>query len=154
MFAYGEEGLTYTTNSISFIENTMDNTGAGVTAIYDNPSAPIPVVGSGNTFANSISTQVDPPSANQLTGSGGSISPDGTVLAAPSSGNLTTAAGTWTFSTVQPQPGQYEIFLNGNYVSGWAAEIEVNNGGQLYAYNSDLNSWYVWNGGWAQSAAP
>ncbi|HXC14679.1 MAG TPA: hypothetical protein VNV39_17820 [Stellaceae bacterium] len=154
MFAYGEEGLTYTTNSISFIENTMDNTGAGVTAIYDNPSTPIPVVGSGNTFANSISTQVDPPSANQLTGSGGSVSPDGTVLAAPSSGNLTTTAGTWTFGTVQPQPGQYEIFLNGNYVSGWAAEIEVNNGGQLYAYNSDWNTWYVWNGGWAQSAAP
>jgi hypothetical protein len=49
---------------------------------------------------------------------------------------------------------QYEIFLNGNYVSGWAAEMEVNQGGQWYAYNSDGGSWWVWNNVWSQSAAP
>jgi hypothetical protein len=68
MFAYGEEGLTYSTNSIAFIGNTMDNTGANVTGIYDNPSTPIPVIGNGNSFASSIATPVNPASANQLTG--------------------------------------------------------------------------------------
>jgi hypothetical protein len=77
MFAYGEEGLVYSTNSISFIDNTMDNTGAHVTGIYDNPSTPIPVAGNGNTFASSIATQVNPASADHLTGSiSGSISAD------------------------------------------------------------------------------
>jgi hypothetical protein len=75
-------------------------------------------------------------------------------LTAPSSGSLTTAAGIWTFGTTQPEPGQYEVFLNGSYASGWAAVMEVNNGGQLYAYNSDPGSWWVWNNTWLQSAAP
>jgi len=89
------------------------------------------------------------------TGVGGvPVSPDGATLSAPSSGSLTTAAGIWTFGTTQPQPGQYEIFLNGNYVPGWAAVMEVNNGGQMYAYNSDLGSWWVWNNTWSQSAVP
>ncbi len=77
MFAYGEEGLVYSTNSISFIDNAMDNTGANVTGIYDNPSTPIPVAGNGNIFAPSIATQVNPASADHLTGSiSGSISAD------------------------------------------------------------------------------
>ncbi len=81
-------------------------------------------------------------------------SPDGTILTAPSSGSLTTAAGIWTFGTTQPQPGQYVIFLNGNYVGGWAGLMEVDNGGQLYVYNSVVNQWFVWNNNWLQSAAP
>jgi len=159
MFAYGEEGLIYPTNSISFIDNVMDNTGAGVTAIYDNPSSPIPVIGNSDTFAASIATLLNPASANQLTGTiigggSGSVSPDGTILTAPSTGSLTTTAGTWTFGAIQPQAGQYEIFLNGNYVTGWAAEMEVTKGGMLYAYNSDGNTWWLWTGSWSQSAAP
>ena len=157
IFAYGEEGLIYSINSITFMNNTMDNTLPGAIGIYDNPSAPVPIVGSGNAFASSIETQVDPASANQLTASGslgGSISPDGTILMAPSSASLTTAAGTWTFGTTQPQPGQYVIFLNGNYVGGWAAEMKVNHGGQLYVYNSVVNQWFVWNNNWAPSSAP
>jgi hypothetical protein len=159
LFAYGEEGLLDPTNSITFIDNTMDGNYPGATGVLDAPSPPIPVQGNNNSFTDSISTQVDPASANQLTatvstGGGGSISPDGTILAAPSAGNLTTGAGTWTFVTTQPQPGQYAIFLNGSFVSGWGAEMEVNNGGQLYVYNSAGNAWYVWNGGWSQTAAP
>jgi len=88
-------------------------------------------------------------------GGGGPVSPDGTILTAPSSGSLTTAAGSWTFGTTQPQPGQYEIFLNGNYVNGWAAEMKVGNDGKLYAYTSTGGgNWWVWNNGWSLSAAP
>lgn len=154
MMAYGEEGLPYPTNSFAFINNKMQNTLPNAIGIQD-PNG-VAVVGNGNSFAPSITTLVNPASANQLGGtSSGQISPDGTILTAPSSGSLSTAAGTWTFGTAQPMPGQYQIFLNGNYVSGWSAEIEVNHGGQLYAYNSYSPSWYLWNGsGWSQSAAP
>ena len=87
--------------------------------------------------------------------SSGQISPDGAILTAPSTGSLTTAAGTWTFGTMTPQPSQFQIFLSGTYVSGYAAEMEVNHGGQLYAYNSYGNSWWIWTGGgWSSSAAP
>jgi len=165
MFAYGEEGLIYPINSITFMNNTMDNTLPGAIGIYDNPSAPVPIVGSGNAFASSIETQVDPASANQLTGSvglGGSISPDGTILTAPSSGSLTTTAGTWTFGTAQQsgEAGQYQILLNGATNEwpngeGYAAKIEVAHGGNLYTYNSFVNGWWVWTGGnWFQTAAP
>ena len=159
MVAYGEEGLTYPTNSFVFSKNTLQNTLPGGYGILD-PNG-VPVTGSGNVFDPSITQPVSPPSANQLTGSnaggGGSSSPDGTILTAPSTGSLTTAAGTWTFSTTQQQPGQYVILLNGNYVSGWGAEMEVNHGGQMYAYNSVYlgGSWWLWTGGsWSQSAAP
>ena len=154
IFAYGEEGLIYPINTITFTDNTMDNSLPGAIGIYDNPNAPIPVVGSANAFASSIATQVDPPSANQLTGSVGPISADASIVTAPSNSSLTTAAGTWTFVNIQPQPGQYEIFLNGTYAPGYAAEMKVDNGGQMYAYNSYLKGWYVWNNGWQQTAAP
>jgi hypothetical protein len=90
----------------------------------------------------------------------GSISPDGTILTAPSSGSLTTAAGVWTFGTAQNEPGQYQVLLNGNANSwpagqGYAAKMEVAHGGTLYHYNSLVNRWWVWNGGgWVRSAAP
>ena len=157
MVAYGEEGLAWPTNSLAFINNTMQNTLPNATGILD-PNG-VPVTGSGNVFDPSITEPVSPSSANQLTGSNadGGGSPDGTILTAPSTGSLTTAAGTWTFNTTQQQPGQYVILLNGNWVSGWGAEIEVAHGGQMYAYNSVyLNgSWWLWTGGgWSQSAAP
>ena len=67
MFAYGEEGLIYSVNSIIFSHNKMKNSGvSGAIAIYDNPNAPVPVQGSNNIFAPSL-TEVDPASANQLT---------------------------------------------------------------------------------------
>lgn len=156
LFAYGEEGLTYTTNSIAFLDNIMDNTGGTAIGISDAPNPPIPVVGSGNQFASSISPQVNPASADQLTAnSTGSVSPDGTILTAPSTGSLMTTAGTWTFGTVQPQAGQYQIFLNGSYTSGYAAEMEVDGGGKLYAYNSGSRAWWLWNGGgWTQVSGP
>ena len=84
-----------------------------------------------------------------------SVSPDGSVIS-NGTGVLTTAAGTWTFGTTQSQPGQYQIFLNGSYVAGWATEMVVSNGGQLYAYNSTGGGiWWLWQkGGWAPTSAP
>jgi hypothetical protein len=87
MFAYGEEGLVYSTNSISFIDNIMDNADGTATGILDSPRPSIPVVGSGNRFASSISPQVNPAAADQLTDSS---SGSQTTLIAPSSGNQMT----------------------------------------------------------------
>ena len=79
---YGAEGLTYPTNSFVFINNRMQNTLPNAIGIND-PNG-VAVVGNGNTFAPSITTLVNPPSANQLTGtSSGQISPDGTIFTAP-----------------------------------------------------------------------
>ncbi len=66
MFAYGEEGLTYQKNSLTFINNKMQNTLPDATGILD-PNG-VAVVGSGNSFDASIAAQISPPSANQLTG--------------------------------------------------------------------------------------
>jgi hypothetical protein len=157
MFGYGEEGLIYQINSILFMNNTMNNIPAGAIGIYDNPSSPVPVVGSGNTFAGSIAVQVDPASANQLTGSviaGETISPDGAILVAPSTGSLTTAAGTWTFGNPTSEPGVYQIDLNGTYSNGWASKMEVDNGGTLYVTGASGNQWWVWNNGWSYSPPP
>jgi hypothetical protein len=161
LFAYGEEGLLDPTNSIIFIDNTMDGSYPGATGILDAPSLPIPVVGNGNTFGASIVTPVDPASADQLTGSGaGGISPDGSILTAPSSGSLTTAAGVWSFGTARypTEPGQYQILLNGSSsVNGWAAEMMVADGGNLYVYNSAQPEWYEWSvalGTWLLNTGP
>jgi len=54
--------------------------------------------------------------------------------------------------TIRAPPDQYEIFLNGNYVSRWAAEVEVNHGGNLHAFNSTNGSWWIWNNGWLPCA--
>lgn len=180
IFAYGEEGIAFSANSIGFSNNVMQNSGvSGAVAIYDNPSAPVSVQGSGNTFDSSL-IPVYPASANQLDGSvgssappsgsisppsgstsppsvssGGSTSPDGTVLTAPSNGSLTTEAGTWTLGSTQPEPGQSQIYLNGSYAYGWGSEMEVANGGQLYVNNSYENNWWVWNNGsWLRATAP
>ncbi len=162
MFAYGEEGFAYSLNSITFSNNLMRNSGGGGNAIYDSPNAPGPisVQGSNNNFDPSL-TQIYPASANQLTGSGsagggtgGSLSPDGTISTAPSGAALTTNAGTFSWGGTAPQ-GQIYILLNGGGSNGWAAKMEVADGGKLYAYNSYLNGWYVWNGaGWSATSAP
>ena len=154
MFSYGEEGLTYPTNSLAFINNQMQNTLPNAIGIND-PNG-VAVVGNGNTFAPSITTLVNPPSANQLSGtSSGQISPDGTILTAPSTGNLMTSAGTWTFGHARPTvPGQYRIVLNGTSSAGYAHELEVAHGGH-YIPITATSTRGLWTGiGWSSSAAP
>ncbi|GEM_PF-1190421 len=160
MVAYGEEGMIFPINSITFSNNMMQNTASSGTAIYDNPSAPVPVQGSNNSFSSSL-TQIYPASANQLTGTvgaAGPISPDGTISNAPSGPALTTAAGTWTWGAAYT--GQYaatcgkcyQVNLNGANVSN-AVEMEVANGGNLYVLNG--YGWFVWsNGTFVKSQTP
>jgi hypothetical protein len=80
------------------------------------------------------------------------ISPDGSTITAGSGGSLTTSAGVWTFSTT-PASGGYQILLNGTPGGGGSAlELEVSNGGNMYALNK-LNIWYAWKGtSWAAIA--
>jgi hypothetical protein len=131
------------------------NNDGGVFAISGN-NLIINPAGPGISADASTTQNVTLVATQTPTGTGLPISPDGTALSAPSNGSLTTAAGIWTFGSTQPQPGQYEIFLNGTYVpgGGWAGDMEVNNGGQLYVLNTYLGSWYVWNNDWFSSPAP
>ncbi len=75
-------------------------------------------------------------------------SPDGSTLTAPSTGNLSTAVGVWTFGTTANTNG-YPILLNGNSAAGgYASLMLVYNSGKLYVKNVQ-NAWYLWNGsGW------
>ena len=117
-----------------------------------NPAGP-GVSADANTTQN-VTVVATTPTGSGVGGASAPVSPDGTILTAPSGGSLTTAAGTWTFGPAAPQPGQYEIFLNGNYANGWAAEMEVDNGGQLYVYNSYVAGWWIWKNGWSLTTVP
>jgi hypothetical protein len=78
-----------------------------------------------------------------LTANVSSHSPDGTYICA-TAGSLTTAQGTWSFGSVDPNlAGYYQILLNGTFLPGsYANQMVVQNGGQLFVYG---NGWYVWN---------
>lgn len=68
--------------------------------------------------------------------------------------SLVTTAGTWTFGTAITPYGNL-ILLNGqSAANGSAIELEVANGGHLYADNSQ-GQWWAWNGsGWSASTNP
>lgn len=80
------------------------------------------------------------------------ISPDGSTLAAGSTGNLVTSAGTWSYGAVKLLGG-LNILLNGKPTAGYASLLTIANGGQIYAQNTQ--GWYVWGGQfWQTSGAP
>ena len=83
-------------------------------------------------------------------------SPDGTTL--PPASSLTADGGTWTLGTALNSGNQYPILFNGAPAStGSAIELEVANGGQVYAYSTypGYVGWFVWNGtAWAPSSNP
>src|SRR5690242_17485768 len=81
------------------------------------------------------------------------ISPDGSTLAASGTFSLTTSAGTWSLGTTA-NFGNF-ILLNGqSAANGSAVNLQVANGGNLYADNSQ-GQWWQWNGsGWNASGAP
>jgi len=84
-----------------------------------------------------------------------SVSPDGSVIS-NDTGTLTTAAGTWSFGGPAPgRPGEWLILLNGSASNGGvSANLEVANGGQMYALTAS-GSWWIWqNGSWTQTSAP
>src|SRR5437016_10089481 len=67
---------------------------------------------------------------------------------------MVTSAGTWTFDSTTANGGHL-ILLNGQSAAGGAAEeLEVANGGNLFADNS-YGQWWEWNGSdWTSSANP
>ena len=84
-----------------------------------------------------------------------SVLPDGSVIS-NDTGTLMTAAGTWSFGGPAPgRPGEWLILLNGSASNGGiSADLEVANGGQIYALTA-FGSWWIWqNGSWAQTSAP
>jgi hypothetical protein len=70
-----------------------------------------------------------------------------------SGGSLVTSAGIWTFGTVQAGSGS--VLLNGQpVVNGFAAELCVANGGNLFIYSSQ-SGWFEWTlTGWSGTAGP
>jgi hypothetical protein len=84
-----------------------------------------------------------------------SVPPDGTIISNDTS-TLMTAAGTWSFGGPAPgRPGEWLILLNGSASNGGvSADLEVANGGQMYALTA-FGSWWIWNGSfWTQTSAP
>jgi hypothetical protein len=82
------------------------------------------------------------------------LSPDGSTITAPTTGSLTTTAGTWTFGSVAS--GGYQILLNGSNTAaagGSAIKLQVANGGKMYALNN-AGTWYIWNNGWSVTTDP
>jgi hypothetical protein len=78
------------------------------------------------------------------------------MIAGGSSGNLQTADGTWSFGAASAQyPGNWVILLNGASAAGGAgSELEVANGGHMYALGAGLN-WYIWqSGSWVLTGNP
>src|SRR5205807_1645104 len=78
---------------------------------------------------------------------------EGSTVMAGASGTLVTSAGTWSFSPNTGVGGDL-ILLNGQSAgNGSATELEVANGGEMYAYA--LGQWWEWNGSaWPASAPP
>lgn len=81
------------------------------------------------------------------------LSPDGSVLRAEAPGSLVTSAGTWTFDKATGVGGNL-ILLNGRSAgNGSAVELDIANGGQIYALA--LGQWWKWDGSaWPASVAP
>jgi hypothetical protein len=73
-----------------------------------------------------------------------SVSPDGSVIYSGTAGSLTTAEGTWTFSTALSGDGvDYLILLNGSSSNGGAAvQMQITNG-KLYALAKISGHWYL-----------
>ena len=85
-----------------------------------------------------------------------SVSPDASVISPSTGGALRTADGTWSFGAALSQyPGNWTILLNGaSAAGGGGSELEVANGGQMYALGAGLN-WQLWqNSGWVLAASP
>ncbi len=83
------------------------------------------------------------PLANHLSGAG--LSPDGTIINGHTGGSLNASSGVWTFGTPWDANNWYILHNGSSAFGGVGSELEVSNGGQLYALGTD-NHWYVWTG--------
>ncbi len=114
MVAYGEEGLKYTSNSITASSNTFESSGlANAIGIYDPSSTPVQL--SSNTFTG-IATPVYPSSAVVTSGTAGTGTLFGfNEISAVSafSGPGTTASGELTPTALSRDGGNALVALSG-----------------------------------------
>jgi hypothetical protein len=85
------------------------------------------------------------------------VSPDGSVLVAPTNvGYLITAAGYWAFGPPNISRPGYEILLNNVQAAGGAGfRLQIANGGKVYALGNDNATWWLYTGkGWQKTSAP
>jgi len=77
------------------------------------------------------------------------VSPDGMVIKAPTSAEITTAEGAWTFGATPNSKGDYPLLLNGSAANGGlAVSLQLTNG-NLYAFaNADGKYWCRFNSAW------
>ena len=77
------------------------------------------------------------------------VSPDGTVIKAPTSAEITTEDGAWTFGARPNSKGDYPLLLNGSAANGGlAVSLQLTNG-NLYAFaNADGKYWCRFNSAW------
>jgi hypothetical protein len=77
------------------------------------------------------------------------VSPDGTLIKAPTSKKIATAEGAWTLGTTANSNGDYPLRLNGSAANGGlAVSLQLTNG-NLYAFaKADGKYWCRFNGAW------
>lgn len=80
-------------------------------------------------------------------------SPDGTTIAG-GAGSLTNAQGTWSFGDPAPgRPGEWWLLLNNSNTGGIGAELEIDNGSNIYTLTA-YGNWWVWSGSWVPTDIP
>ena len=77
------------------------------------------------------------------------ISPNGTVIKAPTSKKITTVEGAWTFGATANSNGDYPLLLNASAANGGlAVSLQLTNG-NLYAFaKADGKYWCRFKGAW------
>jgi hypothetical protein len=77
------------------------------------------------------------------------VSPDGTVIKAPTSAEITTAEGAWTFEATPNSKGDYPLLLNGSSANGGlTVSLQLTNGNLYALANADGKYWCRFNSAW------
>jgi hypothetical protein len=135
-FANGQPGIAFFTRP----EGVSANADFGMTSYTASGPITDPVIPPTPT-----PTPTPPPTG---------LSPDGTIITAPT-GSLITTAGTWTFGLATSVGGN-ALLLNGQSAAGgFGTNLYVLNLGKVYTFTKD-SKWYLWSGtGWSfQVAGP
>lgn len=151
----GLDHKIFSGSSITLSAAEVDS-GVALSSSYSGPGHPVNVLtisasdtpgGHTVTSASQTITVTDPPAPTP--------SVDGSIITATSHGSLTTKDGTWTFGTGTVPGIGHTILLNGVQAgNGVGTELEVANGGVLYAQNA-TGQWYSFsNGLWHTSSPP
>ena len=141
---YSLTPLPVGTETIASIRLAVVNSPVGTWCSLNIPVSTVFALHNLKTEFNNIpltSSQITPGSFNL---SSATISSDGSVLNAPSSGNLVTSAGTWSFGST-PSGSDYPILFNGSPARNGVGVLILYSNGQIYIENS-ANQWSQWGG--------